>query len=90
MKIINSNEKKVVCGSTITFLKYKLVSETIDDKTLYGIILSERILDGDDIVLTAPNFTNEYETALKLYNTIVESTTTADTFYDIFEDFFVC
>ena len=90
MKILNSNEKKVVCGSTITFLKYKLVSEIIDGKTLYGIILSERILDGDDVVQTAPNFTDEYDKALEIFNSMVDSATTTDSFYDIFEDFFVC
>ena len=90
MKIIESIEKKIVCGNTITFLRYKLVSETIDGITFYGIILSQRILDGDDVVLTAPNFTDDYEKAVYIFNSIVESLTTTDTFYDIFEDFYVC
>ena len=90
MKILNSNEKKIVSSTNITFIKYKLVSQVIDKKTLYGIILSQRINDGDDQVLSAPDFTDEYDKALTLFNSLVEGVVTAESFYDIFDDFFVC
>lgn len=90
MNIINSSEKKIVSGSIITFIRYKLVSEIIDGSMFYGIILSQRVLDGDDVVLTAPNFTNDFDKASNIFKLLVDGIATAETFYDIFDDFFVC
>lgn len=90
MEILKNTEKTITTGNKIIFLKYKLVTEMIDNIKQYGIILSERFMDEDDNVYCAPNFTDDHEVAIKYYNLIVDGDVTSETFYDIFEDFFVC
>lgn len=90
MEVINLEEKRITIGEKIIILKYKLISEVADGIKLYGIILAQTVSFGDDFIFSAPNFTEDYETANKLFGDMVEGTVMGDTFYDIFEDFFVC